>query len=125
MTTQDSGPCTETDVVAIFNKATHTCALCHDHTGSGAGLDLETPGLAGRLLNKMPAGGGTTYVALSCDVGKIYLNKGSNPATGYFLEKLNSATPSCGVQMPFVGTKLNSTELACVQSWANTVTTAP
>ena len=50
---------------------------------------MKSAGLATRLLNVAPPGGGTTFQSVCSGMGKTYLVKGSNPATGLFIEKLN------------------------------------
>ena len=51
-----------------------------------------------------------------------YLMAHTTPATGLLLNKITQATPSCGARMPFGIAPLTTTEIACIQSWANTVT---
>jgi hypothetical protein len=121
-------PC---DATPIFVKMTHTCTLagaCHDAAGSAANFSMATTGWQNSLVGKAPPGGSPTHDATldsKCSTmsvppvtGKVYLTVGSNPATGLFLEKL-MGIPSCGAKMPNLGSPLDATELACVQSWAN------
>jgi mono/diheme cytochrome c family protein len=117
----DSGPtvCTQAQVDTIFAAK---CTVCHGVGGAYAGLDLSSAGLATRLVGVAPPGGGSAAPSMCTGMGKIYLTAGSNPATGLLLEKIISANPSCGVRMPFGLAPLSASDIACVQSWSNTVT---
>jgi hypothetical protein len=118
-----SSTCDLAGAMAVFTAPAHNCSAagCHDSSGSAANFDMASPGLADRLLGKMPAGGGSVFPSVCNGMNKVYLMAGSKPAAGLFIDKL-TANPGCGVEMPYVGTKLTSTEFACVQSWATTVT---
>ena len=85
-------------------------ANCHDRAGHAGGLDLETPGLAARLLN----------VRSSMCAGRVLVDPAS-PAAGYFVEKL-SASPRCGGRMPLGAPALSAGELTCVRGWLATLT---
>ncbi len=89
--------------VDVFRQ---TCATSGCHvagTNAAAGLDLMSPGVASRLVNK-PS---------SCN-GKLYL---SGPSDGYLLEKVTQETPTCGTRMPVTGS-LTDEELRCIRLWA-------
>jgi hypothetical protein len=121
----DAGPCNLAAVATIMT--THSCFSngCHDSSGNAASLNLTPDAtLAARLVGVSPPGGGAIFPSVCSGMNKTYLVKGSNPATGLLLEKLGSA-PSCGVRMPYLLTPLSTSEIACMQSWATTVTTAP
>ena len=115
--------CDLADVTAIFMNSTHSCAAgaCHNAMGYAANFDMASPGWERCLVGVNPKGGGMTP---SMCAGKgPYLNTGSPPAAGLFLQKLTVGRP-CGDQMPQIGTKLTNQEMACVQSWANTLLAA-
>jgi hypothetical protein len=124
----DSGTnttCNFTQASAIFTAK--GCALggCHDGTSTeSGGFDMASSGWETHLKGVNPKGGGTLEVCTPAN--GPYLVAGSNPATGLFLKKL-AASPPCGVQMPFnmPSAYLTATELACVTSWATSVTTGP
>lgn len=84
-------------------------ANCHDRGGRAGGLDLETPGLAARLVNARSA---------MCS-GRVLVDP-TSPATGYFIEKL-SPSPRCGGRMPLGAPALTSGELTCVRAWLSTL----
>lgn len=89
--------------VDIFRQ---TCAASGCHvagTNAAAGLDLTSPGVASRLVNK-PS---------SCN-GKLFL---SGPDEGYLLEKVSQEMPACGTRMPATGS-LTDEELRCIRLWA-------
>ena len=118
--TPDSGPtvCTQAQVDTIFAAK---CTVCHGPGGAYAGLDLSSTGLASRLVGVAPPGGGSAAPSVCTGMSKVYLTAGSNPATGLLLDKLGS-NPGCGVRMPYMLAALSASDIACVQSWANTVT---
>ena len=93
-------------------------AGCHTTTFPQAGLDLQSPGVAARLLAAPMAG-----MNPSCtdDLRTAYLTPNSNPATGFLFQKLTS-TPPCGVKMPELGT-WTATDDSCLQEWATALTT--
>ena len=100
------------------------CALpgCHSaNTAGGAGLDLASAGVAGRLLGQGPSTN-TGAEAVCASVGKPYLVAGSNPATGLLMDKMDALKVTCGSTMSLLG-NLNSSQLACLSAWATAVTT--
>lgn len=91
---------------------------CHSSSSPQSGLDLASTGLVARLVDHTPS----ATLSLNCGAStKPYLVSQSNPPSGLLLDKLG-AQPPCGVQMPLGGV-LNSTDRACVDSWALAVTT--
>jgi hypothetical protein len=114
----DAGPkmCVQADVEKIFNA---NCTVCHTGT-SYAGLDLTAASLPG-LLDKAPPGGGTTSPSVCAAMGKKYLIPHTTPAQGLLLDKLTS-NPGCGVRMPYLANPLSASDIACVNSWALTLT---
>jgi hypothetical protein len=105
------GPCNPTPVFT----ARCTSIGCHNSSGAAAGLDLQSANPAARLV-----GVGTgTGTGAACS-GQTLLNPGSNPATGVFIDKIT--TPTCGLMMPETGGALSAGDLACLTSWATSVT---
>jgi hypothetical protein len=89
--------------VDVFRQ---TCGASGCHVAganAAAGLDLTSPGVASRLVNK-PS---------TCN-GKLYL---SGPSEGFLLEKVSQDMPTCGTRMPATGT-LTDEELRCLRLWA-------
>lgn len=122
-TTPDAGAttCDLAGVEALF--ATKNCTLsgCHDSASGSAGLDLKSAGLADRLLNKGPTAGVGSVESSCVGMGKIYLKPNTNPSEGLLIDKL-TANFGCGARMPQSGTPLTDSQMACVRSWALTVT---
>jgi hypothetical protein len=101
-----------------------SCAAngCHAATNPAAGFDMATAGWETAMVGKIAPGGGMGPLASVCANGsRRYLDPGSSPATGLFMDKFKDPPP-CGVVMPNIGVKLSSAELACVQEWANGLT---
>jgi hypothetical protein len=46
------------------------------------------------------------------------LNRGTLPATGIFIDKINF-TKGCGSGMPYLTSKMSDADIACLQAWAN------
>jgi hypothetical protein len=88
---------------------------------SGAGLDLASAGVVGRLVGQGPSTN-TSAGALCADVGKTYLVAGSNPATGLLMDKIDATKVTCGSAMSLLG-GLNSSQITCLTAWATGVTT--
>jgi hypothetical protein len=101
-----------------------SCAItgCHAaNTAGGAGLDLGSAGVAGRLLGQGPStnvSGG----AMCTSAGKPYLVAGSNPATGLLMDKMDPDKVTCGSTMSVLG-QLTASQLSCLSSWATALTT--
>jgi hypothetical protein len=119
------------DVTPLFVGANgqqpkYLCTIigaCHDAQQSATGLDMSSPGWERKLVGAVASNGtGPSALASMCLAWpEPYLIKGSSPARGLFLEKL-AANPPCGVQMPNLGPPLTAADLACVQRWANALT---
>jgi hypothetical protein len=106
-------PC---DAPALFEAKCGT-SICHDPTSiSGGGLDLVSANQAARLVGVTSGG----EMGSECG-GMVYLNAGSNPATGLLVDKLTY--PTCGDQMPYL-VSWNDEYTQCVLDWATSVTTA-
>jgi hypothetical protein len=104
---------------AALMVAKCTQAGCHGSNGPQAGLDLLTAGVAARLVGK-PSN--ATLNPICASNTKPYLDTGSNPATGFLLDKL-MATPPCGSVMPEIPGPLGQADLNCMNEWAAAVTT--
>jgi hypothetical protein len=87
---------------------------------------MVSPGWQNNLVGKSPtagAGTATGFPTMCAGMGMVYLNAGSNPATGLFLDKINpSVVVPCGAHMPYLQANLTMAQFACIQSWANTLT---
>src|SRR5262249_26180316 len=99
---------------------------CHDAKGSAAAFDMKTAGWQNMLVGRVPRPGGSAGIGSSClNMNYQYLIKGSKPAKGLFLDKLNPdpafKTP-CGDRMPLLPPMLSPQEFDCVQRWANGLT---
>jgi hypothetical protein len=78
-------------------------AGCHSAAAAMSGLDLESSGVAGRLVN---------VSTMDCPPRVRVL-----PADGGTLEEMISqSTPSCGTSMP-PGGRLTNAEIDCVVEW--------
>jgi hypothetical protein len=101
-----------------------SCAQVGCHNASptgGAGLDLASSGLVGRLLGQGPSTN-TNAGALCMSAGEPYLKSGSNPAAGLLIDKMSQDTVTCGTVMPQIGT-VSDTQVSCLKAWATAVTT--
>ena len=93
------------------------CRACHHLTPSGAfplyptRLDLGSPGLAERMVDKMAEADPTKG---KC-AGRILVPK-TDPLGGLFVEKVQN--PTCGDRMPQALPMLKPDEIACVKLWA-------
>lgn len=86
-----------------------TCATayCHGAVKSAGGLDLESPGLARRLVG----------VRGSMGCRGVALVDPSRPEASLMVAKLR-LTPGCGARMPLAGTPLTAAQIECVRAWA-------
>lgn len=78
---------------------------CHDSTTQLINLDLQSPGVAGRLIGRR---------AGSC--GQRVLADPNDPERSALLLKLRAAPP-CGDRMPLGSPPLSDGEIACVRAW--------
>lgn len=81
-----------------------TTGACHSAQSQQANLDLESPGLPQRLVNKAAHGG-----------PGLLIDK-SNPGQSVLYLKLTD-TPPFQFQMPLGSPPLSPDELSCVQAW--------
>lgn len=77
---------------------------CHGKVGAQQGLDLESPGVAARVVGVR----GTTCVGLLADP--------QNPAASLLYSKLLDQ-PSCGSRMPLARPALSAADNDCVRAW--------
>ena len=118
-------PCDAYNMILVKTSTQGGCAGpgCHAASFPAAGLDLATAGVAARLLAGMPDTAQTGSICATAGVTKKYLDTGSNPATGLFLDKVVEATATCGTVMPPPGfTPLTADQLTCLRSWSLGVT---
>jgi hypothetical protein len=80
-------------------------AGCHDTDTQLINLDLESPGVAARLIGRRSA---------AC--GQRALVDPSDPERSALLLKLRAAPP-CGDRMPVGTPPLSNEEIACVRAW--------
>jgi hypothetical protein len=112
----DSGrttpPLCEQDVVQtiLSNPATCSSIGCHAANTPAGGLDLESPGLAERLLDAPGS-------ALCSSGRQINLE---DPSESLLYTKL-SRQPSCGAAMPLGGQAISAANQACVLAWLENV----
>ncbi len=100
-TTADSAPCADVPSVTFAQS----CALagCHDSMTKTEGLDLQSPGVAARLVGVMAV------------EGPGLLIDPTNPSQSVVYEKL-TATPPFGLRMPTT-MALDDATIQCVLSW--------
>ncbi|HMF40336.1 MAG TPA: hypothetical protein VKQ32_06570 [Polyangia bacterium] len=92
---------------------------CHGAVLHESGLDLVSPGVIARLLDKAP----DPTTSISCMGSTMpYLIPNSNPASGLLIDKLKSS-PSCGVAQPYPLGNLPADQKSCLLQWATAVTT--
>ena len=118
----DGGIATVCDAPQIVFAARCAIPGCHAASSAGgAGLDLVSAGVVARLLGQGPSTN-VAAGAVCASVGKPYLVVGSNPAAGLLVDKMDSATVTCGSAMSTFG-QLNPSQIACLSAWATAVTT--
>jgi hypothetical protein len=114
------GTVTACDAPGMLFAADKPCGACHSAGNAlGAGFDLASAGVVGRLVGKTPS---TDATAMCQASGKTYLVAGSSPASGLLIEKVTQKTPSCGSAMP-IGLPLTAPQKMCLTDWATAVTT--
>ena len=97
-----SDPCG--DVEATILAAKCGGSGCHGTMGPQNDLDLETPGVAARV------------VGVSAKVCQGILADPASPETSVLYTKLLSDT-TCGAQMPLARPALSAMDTECVKSW--------
>jgi hypothetical protein len=99
----------------------NNCTGCHTLSSAPfyGGLDLMTPNVAQRLVGKPTATMNSMNQAMCGGKGNL-LNRGTLPATGIFIDKINASPGGvCGSPMPLGGSMLAQEDLDCLQAWAN------
>ncbi|MBX3131364.1 MAG: hypothetical protein KF718_31895 [Polyangiaceae bacterium] len=86
-------------------------SLCHDADEPAAGLDLITPGIAGRVLGTVSTGSINEGL---CD-GEVLVDP-TDPESSLFIEKVTLKTPRCGDRMPLAA-PLSKANIDCVRQW--------
>jgi hypothetical protein len=105
-------PC---DLDMLFTKSCWGIG-CHGSMQPAADLDLQTPGVEGRILN-IPA----SHLHITdgsdamCVQGELRVD-GNNPDNSVILKKING-TQSCGGQMPTPPRTVNDADKACLRAW--------
>jgi hypothetical protein len=85
---------------------TPVCGVCHHaQPGELGELDLTSPSLESRIVN-----------VTSAECGPAILVVPGQPANSFLYDKISSATPTCGAQMPQTGS-LTPSQIQCVSSW--------
>jgi hypothetical protein len=90
-------------IVDIFPLGCSTSA-CHSAQSQQANLDLESPGLPARLMNKAAHGGPGLLI------------DSASPAQSVMVLKVTD-TPPFQFQMPLGAPPLSPEEMACLQAW--------
>ncbi len=98
-------------VIVMFPLSCSTGA-CHSAQSQQGNLDLESPGLPGRLVGKAAHGG-----------PGLLIDK-PNPAQSVMLLKV-SDTPPFQFQMPLGAPPLSPDEVGCLTAWVDAAAAAP
>ncbi len=77
---------------------------CHDRGDRAGGLDLQSPGVAARLVDQRS----------NC-MGQPLVDS-ANRAMSYFIRKVENS-PMCGQRMPLGQPAFSASEVACVRTW--------
>jgi hypothetical protein len=107
---------------------TNNCAttFCHipgsANDGACGGLDLTVDANIGSRLVNVTSTGTASNGSMCMSETEPYLVGGSNPATGLVIDKISSAHPPCGSQMPEDSIPLSATQQKCLTQWATTLT---
>ena len=116
-----SGGAVVTSCANAISVLQNNCSIsCHNpgSDSSYANLDLMSDGFAQRLVGQ-PASTSTSANGQCAGKGNL-LNRGTLPATGILIDKINFKVGVCGEGMPFGNPgPINATDLACLQAWAN------
>ncbi len=89
------------------------CMACHGRPGLfPTTLNLSADGLAARVIDK----GGETDPNKGKCAGRIMVPR-ADPLGGIFIEKVQTAKPSCGDVMPQSMPMLTLDEISCVKRW--------
>ena len=110
--------------VVTVNCATTFCHIPGtDNDGTAGGLDLTVDANIGSRLVGVKSVGTADNGSMCVGNATPYLNAGSNPATGLLIDKISTANPPCGAQMPFDSPfPLTTMQQKCLVQWATTLT---
>ena len=101
--TGSGGPCGDVPVDILASKCGGTS--CHGPKSPQLGLDLESPGVASRV------------VGVSAKICSGLLANPGDPAASVMYTKLLANTSCGGARMPSGRPPLGPTEIECVKSW--------
>jgi hypothetical protein len=87
---------------------------CHGSTAPSASLDLVTPGFPARLVD---VNAPHELANGACTPSKLI--DSANPAMSWLLIKVLGTQGTCGLLMPFGGTKLPDADIACITKFVN------
>jgi hypothetical protein len=91
-------------------------AICHIAANATTyPPDLVSPGVEARLKN-------VASTTMAC-MGNKYID--STNIEGSLLLKKLTATPGCGIQMPFAKPALSQAKIDCIRSWVTSVAAQP
>ncbi|MEP7053048.1 MAG: hypothetical protein ABJB12_21970 [Pseudomonadota bacterium] len=100
-------------VTPLFKKSCGQSG-CHGAMSPAASLDLVTPGFAARMVDVNAPHEQTNG---PCTPAKLI--DSANPAMSWLLIKVLGTQTTCGLLMPFGGTKLPDADLACITTFVN------
>jgi hypothetical protein len=105
-------------VVTLFNG---TCAgsLCHTGPSGSGGLDLTSPGVASRLVDRSVQFPGLAPGATGCPTAAKLIDT-SDRSASWLLLKVIGPIGGCGALMPPIGT-LSVDDRTCLQAWVDSV----
>lgn len=86
-----------------------TGSVCHEGAAPAGGMDLASPGIAGRVLD-VPSATCAGYRRVDPE----------DPGDSLIWHKLHP-NPPCGEQMPYGMTELDEQELECVRAWIDDI----
>ena len=89
-----------------------TTGACHSASSQQGSLDLQSPGLPARLVDKRAKGGPGLLI------------DSAHPDQSVLLTKLTD-TPPFQFQMPLGASPLSADEMACVTAWVQTAAAPP
>jgi hypothetical protein len=98
---------------AVFG-ASCEASLCHNAKDHQYGLDLQSPGVAARLVNQP-----------SFELPSLFLVDPNDWMQSWILIKVEDSMPPAGVQMPQMGAKLTPTQIGCLQQWVEAEAAGP
>lgn len=100
-------------VTPLFKTSCGTTG-CHGATSPTASLDLVSPGFPARLVD---VNAPHELANGACTPAKLIDT--ANPAMSWLLIKVLGTQGTCGLLMPFGGTKLPDADIACITKFVN------